>query len=188
MLVFLSPLLLIAAAAVRLQDGGPALARQARIGKDGRHFQCLTFRSLAPGARDRLAELLQSDPRGRRDSRRDRDLRMSAHLTPVGRLLKQSGLDGLPQLLNVLRGDMSLVGPQPMVPDEIRSYGRYFAAYRSVRPGVTGLWRIIRRSGFNARRHRVAMDVLYVRRRNSWLNLRILAGTLSSLFLVREAV
>jgi exopolysaccharide production protein ExoY len=155
-LLFFLPTLVLIALAVRAQDGGPALFRQQRIGRDGRPFQCLKFRSMTQDAEARLPQLADGEWAERRKLRRD------PHVTPLGRILRLSSLDELPQLINVLVGDMSLVGPRPIVADEAPLYGRRFAAYCAVRPGLTGLWQVSGRNDVSYPR-RVAMDVWLVR-------------------------
>lgn len=155
-LLFFLPTLVLIAVAVRTQDGGPALFRQQRIGLGGRSFACLKFRSMVPDAEARLAEVADQEWAERRKLRRD------PRVTPLGRFLRLSSLDELPQLVNVLIGDMSLVGPRPIVPDEAPLYGRRFAAYCAVRPGLTGLWQVLGRNDVSYAR-RIAMDVWLVR-------------------------
>lgn len=155
-LLFFLPTLVLIAVAVRAQDGGPVLFRQQRIGRGGRPFACLKFRSMVPDAEARLAELADQEWAERRKLRRD------PRVTPLGRFLRLSSLDELPQLVNVLIGDMSLVGPRPIVPDETPLYGRRFAAYCAVRPGLTGLWQVSGRNDVSYPR-RIAMDVWLVR-------------------------
>lgn len=156
LLLFFLPSFLLIALAVHLQDGGAVLFRQARVGRGGRLFDCLKFRSMCPDAEVRLLDLMDDEWAARRKLRHD------PRVTPLGRWLRLSSLDELPQLLNILSGDMSLVGPRPIVPDEASLYGRRFADYCAIRPGLTGLWQV---SGRNAVAYsrRVAMDVWLVR-------------------------
>jgi exopolysaccharide production protein ExoY len=185
-LAFLAPLLLVIAVLVRLQDGGPALFGHTRIGKNGRHFACLKFRSMAPDADARLAALLRDDPRAREEWLRDHKLKNDPRVTPLGRFLRMSSLDELPQLLNVLKGEMSLVGPRPIIAAEISRYGRFYGRYCSVRPGLTGLWQVSGRSEVDYRR-RVALDLLYIRRRNFRFYATILVATIPAVFSRRGA-
>jgi exopolysaccharide production protein ExoY len=185
-LLFLAPLMLVIAAIVRLHDGGPALFGHVRVGKDGRRFRCLKFRSMAPDAEDRLAALLRSDPQAREEWRRDHKLRNDPRVTNIGRFLRKSSLDELPQLFNVLLGEMSLVGPRPIVAAEITRYGRFYARYCSIRPGVTGLWQVSGRNEVDYRR-RVALDLLYIKRRNLPFYLWILLATVPAVLTRRGA-
>lgn len=179
-LLFFLPSLLLIALAVRLQDGGPSLFRQTRVGQGGQPFHCLKFRSMTMDAEARLPDLIDANWIARRKLRHD------PRVTPLGRLLRLSSLDELPQLLNVLGGHMSLVGPRPIVPDEAVLYGRRFAAYCAVRPGLTGLWQVSGRNDVSYSR-RVAMDVWLVRNLTLMTYLAILARTLPAV-LRREGV
>jgi lipopolysaccharide/colanic/teichoic acid biosynthesis glycosyltransferase len=175
-LIFLAPLLLLVAAIVYLVDPGPVLFGHLRVGKDGRCFRCWKFRSMVVDADVRLRELLDRDPGARAEWERDHKLRDDPRITPIGQFLRKSSLDELPQFFNVLTGEMSLVGPRPIVSEEIAKYGRYFANYCRVRPGITGLWQISGRNDISYRR-RVAIDVAYVRSKSLALDLGILLRT-----------
>lgn len=169
-MVFFFPLMTLTAAAVRIQDGGPMLFRQQRIGRGGRVFDCLKFRTMTADAEARLPGLIDGEWRVSRKFRHD------ARVTPLGGLLRRSSIDELPQLLNVLRGEMSLVGPRPIVMDEAALYGRRLADYCAMRPGLTGLWQVSGRNDVPYRR-RVAMDVWLVRNLTLGVYLAILART-----------
>ena len=176
LLIVLLPLMAIIALVVFISSPGPVLFRQTRIGRGGAKFTCYKFRSMASDADERLRKLLASDPEARLEWERDQKLRNDPRIYPFGRFLRKSSLDELPQLFNVLRGEMSLVGPRPIVEAEIVRYGRYFGHYCSVRPGITGLWQISGRNDCHYRR-RIAFDVIYVRKGRVGDNLRILAMT-----------
>jgi lipopolysaccharide/colanic/teichoic acid biosynthesis glycosyltransferase len=180
-LIFLLPVMSAVALAIYAQDGGPILFAHRRIGRDGRSFNCLKFRSMAADAELRLAQLLASDPGVQAEWERDRKLRKDPRITRFGAFLRRSSLDELPQLLNVLRGEMSLVGPRPIVEDEIPKYGRRFCAYCAVKPGMTGLWQVSGRNDISYRT-RVALDWLYARRRNVGLDVYIIVCTLPAVF------
>lgn len=175
-IVFTAPLLITIALMVWSHDGGSPLFSQDRIGFGGRRFRCLKFRSMIMGAEGRLRAVLEANPDARREWSADHKLRRDPRITPIGRFLRQSSLDELPQLFNVLRGEMSLVGPRPIVAAEICRYGRRFRSYCSVRPGLTGLWQVSGRNDTSYRR-RIAYDVLYARRRTTSLNLAIILKT-----------
>lgn len=185
-LVFFLPLMLSIAVLVWLWDRGPVLFRHRRVGEGGRHFHCLKFRSMCIDADQRLRHLLDNDPEARAEWHATHKLRRDPRITVLGRFLRRSCLDELPQLINVLRGDMSLVGPRPIVDAEVARYGRHFAAYCAVKPGVTGLWQIARRHDTSYRR-RVACDLLYRRGRSLRFNLRIIVLTVPSVLLARGA-
>jgi exopolysaccharide production protein ExoY len=175
-LVILAPLMIMVTAAILIQDGKPIIFAHRRIGKDGRTFRVFKFRSMAVEAEERLARVLAEQPQARAEWTRDHKLRNDPRITRLGAFLRRSSLDELPQLFNVLRGEMSLVGPRPIVREEIEKYGRRFRNYASVKPGITGLWQV---SGRNDVRYgtRVAMDCLYARRHSLALYLWILAVT-----------
>ncbi len=183
--IFLAPMMLILAALVMV-DGGPALFKQERIGRGGRRFTCLKFRSMVVDAERRLQLFLDRDSRARAEWARDHKLRYDPRITAFGRFLRRSSLDELPQLINVLRGDMSLVGPRPIVDAEVSRYGRRYKSYCSVRPGITGLWQVSGRTNISYRR-RVAMDVLYVRRRSLGLYVWLIVATIPAVLARRGA-
>ena len=172
--VFL-PLILIVAVLLYLQ-GGAVVFRHRRIGRSGRPFDCLKFRSMVPDADRVLRELLERQPQLQAEWYRDHKLRDDPRVTAIGRFLRRTSLDELPQLWNILRGDMSLVGPRPVVREELMRYGRHVDRYVSVRPGITGLWQVSGRNEIDYRR-RVVLDVYYVRRRGLQLDLYILLKT-----------
>lgn len=185
-IAFFLPLILIISLAVAVTSPGPVLFRQRRIGRGGSPFQCWKFRTMVIDAEERLVDLLTRDPEARAEWNRDHKLRSDPRITLVGNLLRKSSLDELPQLLNVLQGTMSLVGPRPIVLAECERYGRYFADYCSVRPGITGLWQISGRNDVSYRR-RIAYDVIYSRRHSIALNFKILALTLPCVALQKGA-
>jgi exopolysaccharide production protein ExoY len=167
----------IAAIAVLLRaEGGPIIFRHRRIGRDGTVFDCLKFRSMVPDADRVLRDVLEQHPELKAEWIRDHKLRNDPRITPVGSFLRRTSLDELPQIWNVIRGDMSLVGPRPVVREELMRYGRCVSMYLSARPGITGLWQVTGRNNTNYRR-RVAMDVYYVRQQNLALDLYILLKT-----------
>jgi lipopolysaccharide/colanic/teichoic acid biosynthesis glycosyltransferase len=169
--------MVLVAAAVFAQDGGPILFSHRRIGRGGRPFYCIKFRSMASGAETRLAAVLASSPAARAEWARDHKLRIDPRVTPLGNFLRRSSLDELPQLLNVLRGEMSIVGPRPIVEAEISRYGRRFRHYCAVKPGITGLWQVNGRNEVNYR-SRVAKDCLSVKSQSPWLYLWIVVATI----------
>jgi lipopolysaccharide/colanic/teichoic acid biosynthesis glycosyltransferase len=181
-LIFFLPLMMLVALAVFAQDGGPVFFAHRRVGRDGKSFPCFKFRSMAADAEARLAGLLARDPEARAEWARDHKLRSDPRVTPLGALLRKTSLDELPQLFNVLRGEMALVGPRPIVDAEVVRYGRRFAHYCSTKPGITGLWQVSGRNDVSYR-GRVAMDSLYARRRNLALDLAIMAKTVPAVLM-----
>ena len=183
-ILFLAPLLLLVASLIRGGDGGAALFRQERIGRGGKVFRCLKFRSMVLDADVRLNALLERDDAARSEWEKDHKLRVDPRITPLGRFLRKSSIDELPQLFNVLQGDMSIVGPRPIVAGEIVRYRGYFRHYCSVRPGITGLWQVSGRNNVSYRR-RVACDVVYARRRCLPMDIRIIAATVPAVTFAR---
>jgi Undecaprenyl-phosphate galactose phosphotransferase WbaP len=175
-LVLLSPFFLIVALMVRA-DGGPAFFAHQRVGRGGKLFGCLKFRSMVIDSQARLEALLASDPAARAEWEATRKLKNDPRITRIGRFLRSTSLDELPQLINVLRGEMSLVGPRPVQEAEIdRYYGASAAHYMAVRPGITGLWQVSGRSE-TSYESRVALDVSYVARPSMLADLSILLRT-----------
>jgi undecaprenyl-phosphate galactose phosphotransferase len=160
---------------------GPALFKHRRVGQGGKIFNCIKFRTMVPNADKVLQDLLDRDREIKEEWLRDHKLRDDPRITRLGRFLRRTSLDELPQLWNVLRGEMSLVGPRPVVPDELRRYGNKVKTFLSARPGITGLWQISGRNDTDYRR-RVALDVCYVRSRSVVLDVYILFKTLPVVF------
>jgi exopolysaccharide production protein ExoY len=174
-IIVLSPLFILIAALVST-SGGPVLYRHARIGKNGKSFDCLKFSTMIPGATECLEEYLSYHPQARAEWESSRKLTFDPRATAVGRLLRRTSLDELPQLFNVLMGDMSLVGPSPVTAPELHDYGDKAELYRSVRPGITGLWQISGRNDVSYEQ-RVALDARYVREQSLWRDIAILLRT-----------
>lgn len=170
-----SPLILAIVVLMR-RKGGSIIYRHRRIGRDGQTFECLKFRTMVPNADQVLRELLERDPAIKAEWLRDHKLRCDPRVTQLGRFLRRTSLDELPQLWNVMRGEMSLVGPRPVVREELLRYGRNVRAYLSAKPGITGLWQVKGRNDTDYRR-RVVLDTYYVRNQNLLLDLYILLKT-----------
>lgn len=186
-LLFLLPVLFIIAIVVKMNDGGPILFAHTRRGQDGKAFKCLKFRSMAVDAQERLAALLASDPKLAAEWAARQKLDNDPRVTSVGRFLRKTSLDELPQLLNIIRGDMSVVGPRPIVEDEVARYGEHIKAYDAYRPGIFGLWQISGRSE-TTYDERVEMDVEYAERQSFWLDLKIMVLGIPAVLLSRGAV
>ena len=175
-LVLLAPFFLIVALMVRA-DGGPAFFAHQRVGRGGKLFGCLKFRSMVIDSQARLEALLANDPAARAEWEATRKLKNDPRITRIGRFLRSTRLDEVPQLINVLRGEMSLVGPRPVQEAEIdRYYGASAAHYMAVRPGITGLWQVSGRSE-TSYESRVALDVSYVSRPSLLADISILLRT-----------
>jgi len=185
-LVFLAPLLALLALAVKVQDGGPAFFVQPRVGRDGRLFGCVKFRSMVLDAEERMQRLLREDPEAEREWREKQKLTNDPRVTPVGRVLRATSADELPQLFNVVLGEMSLVGPRPVLPDQIDAYGPGFARYCAARPGLTGLWQVSGRNETSFRR-RSEFDQTYLRAWSLFTDLVLLARTVGVVLQKRGA-
>ena len=186
-LVVLSPVLIAIALVLAATQGAPIFFRHARVGKDGRTFGCLKFRTMVPQAPQILQKILESDPIARAEWETSYKLSNDPRVTPFGRFLRKTSLDELPQLWNVLVGDMSLVGPRPVTAQEGQLYGAHFSTYKAVRPGVTGLWQVSGRSDISYA-DRVALDVAYVRSVSFVQDLRILLLTVYAVLARKGAV
>jgi exopolysaccharide production protein ExoY len=161
-LLFLLPLMLFVAAIIAL-DGGEVIFGHTRVGAGGKPFRVLKFRTMCPDADQRLNAYLELNAMAREEWRLTQKLRNDPRVTWIGSFLRKSSIDELPQLLNVLRGEMSIVGPRPIVQSEAMRYGRYIHHYKCCRPGITGLWQVSGRNDVSYRR-RVAFDTIYCRR------------------------
>jgi Undecaprenyl-phosphate galactose phosphotransferase WbaP len=186
LLFLLAPLFLVLASLVR-GDGGPVLFRHRRIGAGGQGFDCLKFRTMVPDAEAVLQELLARDPAAAAEWRETQKLRNDPRITRVGRFLRRSSLDELPQLINVLRGEMSLVGPRPIVAAEVERYGTDIDDYYRTKPGLTGLWQVSGRSDTGYAR-RVQLDRWYARNWTLWHDIAILLKTIPAVFGRRGAL
>lgn len=173
--VVFMPLIVVIVLMLR-RNGGPVIYMHRRVGRGGRMFPCLKFRTMVPDADDALRELLEHNPELQAEWVRDHKLRHDPRVTQLGRFLRRTSLDELPQLVNVLRGEMSLVGPRPVVREELLRYGKNVETYLAARPGITGLWQVTGRNDTDYRR-RVVLDTYYVRNQNLFLDLYILAKT-----------
>ena len=177
LLLLFAPLMAVIALLVWRRDGAPVLFGHYRIGQHGRPFRCLKFRSMYLESEAMLRELLERDPAARAEWERDHKLSDDPRITPIGHFLRRTSLDELPQLFNVLRGEMSLVGPRPITLAELPRYGQVRWHYLSVRPGMTGLWQV---SGRNDTTYdeRVELDREFVEQHSLRLRLSILLRTL----------
>jgi exopolysaccharide production protein ExoY len=177
LLLLSAPVMLLVAAAIRILMGGPVVFGHKRIGYRGCAFVCYKFRTMAGNAQELLERHLAENPDAAREWQASRKLSNDPRITALGRILRKSSLDELPQLLNVLTGDMSLIGPRPIVPDELAHYGRHAHAYLRARPGITGMWQTNGRSSVSYRT-RVACDRCYARHWSLRLDLKLLLKTI----------
>jgi exopolysaccharide production protein ExoY len=178
--MLLAPLLIICIAAIMLVSPGPVLFRHRRVGYNGKSFDCLKFRTMATDASERLRRLLETDQAAAAEWTTNRKLRSDPRITAIGSILRKSSLDELPQLFNVLRGDMSIVGPRPVTDEELERYSSSVSAYLACRPGITGLWQVSGRSSTTYDK-RVACDAFYARNWSMALDVKIMIVTIPSL-------
>ncbi len=176
LLILALPLAFAIAIAIVLETRGPVFYGHTRIGRNERRFRVWKFRSMVADADAALQEYLKDHPGRRAEWRRSHKLKEDPRVTRVGRLLRRSSLDELPQLWNVLRGDMSLIGPRPIVEEEIAKYGPSLSLYLQVQPGLTGLWQVSGRADTGYRR-RVDLDCQYIRNWSLLADLKILLKT-----------
>lgn len=176
LLIGLLPVIAVVALAVAVTSRGPMIFGHTRVGQDGEPFACWKFRTMVEDAEERLHAILMADPAKAAEFAENHKLKDDPRITPIGALLRRTSLDELPQLYNVLVGQMSLIGPRPVVPEELPRYGEHAGHYLAVRPGVSGPWQVGGRSDTTFE-ERVAMDVEYVEGLSTWGDVRLLART-----------
>ena len=184
-LVVVLPLLIMLAALVKLTMGGSVIFAHRRVGLMGREFLCYKFRTMVADGDEILRRHLVANPEAAQEWALHQKLVCDPRVTPLGLLMRKASLDELPQLINVIKGEMSCVGPRPIVRDELERYGRQARRYVSARPGLTGLWQVTGRSKIGYRR-RVALDACYVTRWSLGLDLLILLRTIPALMRINE--
>jgi len=186
-LAMLTPVLALLAVAVKISMGGPVLYRHRRIGFNGRSFDCLKFRTMVTVGDRAFQDYLDRNPAAADEWRTKRKLENDPRVTRIGRFLRKTSLDELPQFINVLRGEMSLVGPRPVVRQELELYGALVSDYMRARPGVTGLWQVSGRSSLSFEQ-RIALDSTYVRDWALAKDIIIMMQTLPAIFKTPHAV
>ena len=172
-----SPVFLALALMVKLSSRGPVFYIQQRVGRDYRSFGCIKFRTMRRDADRILSRLLAESPDLQEEFRNDFKLKSDPRITRLGKFLRRSSLDELPQFVNVLRGEMSVVGPRPIVRQELPRYGDRMEEVLAVRPGLTGLWQVSGRNNLSYD-ERVALDLRYARHRSFWMDLQIIVRTI----------
>jgi undecaprenyl-phosphate galactose phosphotransferase len=163
-------------AVVYVSTGGHPVYKQTRIGKDGTPFKIYKFRTMRTDADAVLEEMLENNPIAKAEWEREFKLKNDPRITKIGQFLRSTSLDELPQLYNVFQGKMSLVGPRPIIEDEIEKYGEFFDYFTAVKPGITGLWQVSGRNDISYE-ERVRLDVWYVRNWSMELDIMILVKT-----------
>jgi lipopolysaccharide/colanic/teichoic acid biosynthesis glycosyltransferase len=176
-LILFLPIYLLLAMLIAISSPGPIFYVQERVGKDYKPFGCIKFRTMVEDADGILLDMMATSPHLREEFEDNFKLKHDPRITGIGRFLRLTSLDEFPQFWNVLKGDMSVVGPRPLVPEELPKYGRYMDKILTIRPGITGLWQVSGRNDipYNLR---VQMDVYYVNFRNFWLDLWLIVKTL----------
>ncbi len=180
------PLFVVIPVLIKLTSRGPVFYRARRLGKHGRPISVWKFRSMYADADERLAGMLAADPALKAEFEANFKISKDPRVTPLGRFLRKTSLDEIPQLLNVFSGEMALIGPRPIVKKEIPYYGRAYSVFSSVKPGITGLWQTSGRSGTDYAR-RVALDSYYVLNWSPWLDIWILFRTVGAVLFMRGA-
>ncbi len=179
-LILGSPIFISIGILVKLSSPGSIFYIQKRVGRNYREFGCIKFRTMYENAEDALPNLLAKYPLMRKEFEKDFKLRDDPRITRIGKFLRRSSLDELPQFFNVLKGEMSVVGPRPIVSNEINKYSLFMEEVISVRPGLTGLWQVSGRNNLSYKK-RVKLDLIYARKRNFLLDIEIIILTLGVL-------
>jgi exopolysaccharide production protein ExoY len=187
MITLLAPAILLIVCLIYLTMGRPIFFSHERVGFGGTTFKCYKFRTMVHGARQKLEAYLRENPAAAEEWWASQKLRNDPRITPMGALLRKSSLDELPQLFNILKGDMTCVGPRPVTSDELSRYKSSARYYIKVRPGLTGLWQVRGRSK-TSYDSRVALDRKYVARWTIWLDVKILIETIPAVFRFHETV
>jgi Undecaprenyl-phosphate galactose phosphotransferase WbaP len=184
--ILLLPFFLLIALLIKLTSPGPVLYKHRRLGKDGKPFYAYKFRSMVIDAHERLDELLNSNAEIKKEWDKTHKIQNDPRITAVGRFLRRTSIDEFPQFINILKGEMALVGPRPIVDEEVEKYGDDFNRIFSVRPGLTGLWQVSGRSDtdYNSR---VAYDTYYLQSWSGWLDLWVILMTFGAVVRGRGA-
>ncbi|MFD1746711.1 sugar transferase [Rhizobium helianthi] len=183
-LIVFSPLFLMIMALVKFTDGGSVFYGHKRVGHNGRYFKCLKFRTMVPNGDEVLRRHLASNPEAAEEWRATRKLKNDPRVTAVGTVLRKLSLDELPQLINIIRGDMSVVGPRPVVDEELTLYDNFAVYYLRTRPGLTGLWQISGRNDVSYET-RIAFDTQYVQNWSLRTDFAIIVKTIPAVCLSR---
>lgn len=176
-LILAAPIMLGVALAIKCQDGGKVFYKQTRVGKNGKHFQIYKFRSMVKNADEALKNLLTTDPESAKEFKKTQKLKNDPRITKIGKFIRKTSLDELPQLLNILNGSMSLVGPRPLIVGEIEEHHGDKGFYESVRPGLTGWWGCNGRSDTDDYKERLELEYYYVSNCSIKLDTKIIFKT-----------
>ena len=184
--VFALPLLAVISALILIQGGGPVIYRQERCGQNGKPFICYKFRTMHLDAPTALADYLQANPGAAAEWEKTQKLRHDPRITTIGRILRKTSLDELPQLINIIAGEMSVIGPRPVTFEELERYGANLSYYIAARPGVTGLWQVNGRSTLSYQQ-RVNFDAQYVKEWSFFKDIKILLKTIPVVLFAKGA-
>lgn len=176
-LILFAPVYLLLALSIALSSPGPIFYIQERVGKNRKMFYCLKFRTMVENADDLLLEIMENSPHLRQEFEDNFKLKQDPRITWIGRFLRMTSLDEFPQFWNVLKGDMSVVGPRPLVEEELPRYGRHINKVLTIRPGITGLWQVSGRNDIPYPR-RVQIDLYYAKEKNLWMDMWIVFKTI----------
>lgn len=176
-LIFFSPAYLLLGLLIAVSSPGPVFYRQERVGKNRQQFGCLKFRTMVANADEMLLEMMETSPDLRAEFENNFKLKNDPRITWIGHFLRVTSLDEFPQFWNVLKGDMSVVGPRPLVVEELPKYGRHIDKVLTIRPGITGLWQVSGRNDIPYPR-RIQIDVYYVNFKNFWMDMWIVLKTI----------
>jgi Undecaprenyl-phosphate galactose phosphotransferase WbaP len=184
--ILLLPFFLLVALLIKINSPGPVLYKQKRLGRNGKHFNAYKFRSMVIDAEQHLQKILDTDPVLKKEWEDSHKLQNDPRITRIGRIIRRTSIDEFPQMINILKGEMSLVGPRPIVDDEVKKYGEDFNRIFSIRPGLTGLWQVSGRSDKNYH-DRIAYDTYYLQSWSVWLDLWIIFKTFGVMLFGRGA-
>jgi exopolysaccharide biosynthesis polyprenyl glycosylphosphotransferase len=185
-LIALTPVFLVIAIIMKRTDPGPIIYRRRVVGVGGKEFDAFKFRTMVINSKEVLADLLARDPEARAEWNQFYKLKNDPRITKVGAFLRKTSIDELPQLLNVLRGEMSIVGPRMITLEEVEKYGHWGLNLFTVKPGITGLWQVTGRSELTYE-ERVRLDMRYIRNYSIWLDLQIILQTIPAVLLSKGA-
>ncbi len=184
-LILFSPVYLILGLLIALSSEGPIFYIQERVGKNYKPFNCIKFRTMVSNADEMLMQMMETSPHLRQEFEANFKLKKDPRITTIGRFLRITSLDEFPQFWNVLKGDMSVVGPRPLVAEELPKYGCYIDQILTIRPGITGLWQVSGRNDIPYPR-RVQIDLYYVKFRTLWLDLWIVLKTIGVIIIPKS--
>ena len=185
-LIFCIPVFIICALAIKLFSPGKIFHISQRLGKNAETFNIFKFRTMHIDAENILQKVLAENPEKQQEWQKDRKLSKDPRVTKIGYFLRKSSLDELPQLLNIIKGEMQWVGPRPIQKDELIKYGNNAKLLHTVKPGLTGLWQVSGRSTLSYEK-RVELDIKYIKERNAFLDIKIIAKTFLEIFKARGA-